>query len=139
MALAPREASMFACITDTVVAPGGALPAVRDTDAAGAFDATLAASPALNRAALRVALYALEVAPLVLGEGARLRRLAPERRAAVLSRLSRSPATAALVDAMQGIAHLCYYGDRAVSERLGYDAAAVVTRAKAMRTLERRW
>ncbi|MDX6672980.1 MAG: hypothetical protein QOH11_398, partial [Solirubrobacteraceae bacterium] len=35
--LRPREASMFACIAETVVAPGGGLPPLRRTDAVAAF------------------------------------------------------------------------------------------------------
>ena len=38
--LTPREASIFACVCDTVVAPEPVLPPVRDTDAVAFFDAT---------------------------------------------------------------------------------------------------
>ena len=51
--LTPREASIFACITDTVVAPEPILPPVRDTDAVGFLDRWLAAAPAMNRIGLR--------------------------------------------------------------------------------------
>ena len=51
--LHPREASMFACIADTVVAPAEGLPPLRRTDAVAAFAACLAAAPAPNRALLR--------------------------------------------------------------------------------------
>ena len=124
-----REASIFACFADVVVAPQAPLPAVADTDLAAAFDTALAAGPALNRAGLRLALYALEVAPLALGFGARLRRLPPERRIAVMARLERG-ALAGIVKALRGIAQLSYYGDSGVMRTLGYDAAAVVARAR---------
>jgi hypothetical protein len=130
---------MFACLTDTVVAPADGLPAVRDTDAIDAFDATLAAGPGLNRVGLRAALYVLELAPLALGEGARMRRLAPARRIAVLTRLERNAAAAGLVDAMRAIAYLCYYGDAGAAARVGYDADAVVARGRALRIREARW
>ena len=59
----PREASIFACVCDTVVAPEHQLPAVRNTDAVGAFDRWLAGSPRPHRAALRGLLHAAELAP----------------------------------------------------------------------------
>ena len=40
--LTPREASIFACVCDTVVAPAPVLPPVRDTDAVGFLDRWLA-------------------------------------------------------------------------------------------------
>ena len=40
-ALSGREASIFACVTDTVVAPADGLPPVRDTDAVRFFDERL--------------------------------------------------------------------------------------------------
>jgi hypothetical protein len=66
-ALTPREASIFACVCDTIVAPEPALPAVRDTDAVAAFDRLLAAAPRINRVALRVLLYVAELGPGALG------------------------------------------------------------------------
>src|SRR4051794_17024075 len=78
--LTPREADVFRCFADTVVAPRA--PAIRDTDASAFLDDWLAESPALNRHGIRAMLYALEVAPLATGAGARLRRLPAERRRA---------------------------------------------------------
>lgn len=138
-AIRPREASIFACFVDAVVAPDGRLPAVRDTDAVLAFDAHLRAAPRANRAAMRLALYVLELAPLALGRGERLRRLRPAQRQAVLDGLERRPASAAAVQALRGLAQLCYYGDAAVLLRLGYDADAVVARGRELRTREVRW
>lgn len=136
--LTPREASAFACICDTVVAPVPPLPPVAQTDAVLAFDRTLQASPPLNRAGLRAMVVALEVAP-VLTTGRRLRRLAPGQRAAALERLEATPAGAGLVKAIRGIAHLAYYGDARVMRTLGYDPDAVVARAAAVRAAEARW
>jgi hypothetical protein len=139
VAIGAREASIFACLCDAVVAPRPPLPAVRATDATAAFDAGLAGAPRLNRLALRTALLALEVAPLALGFGARLRRLAPPQRAAALARLDRCAPVAPLLKALRGMAHLSYYGDLRVLNELGYDPEAIVARAAALRELERRW
>ena len=137
-ALHPREASMFACLADTVVAPAATLPPIGRTDAVRAFDAILTASPALNRAALRVLLYAVEAAPLLLGYRARLRRLSPDRRAAALQRLEDGPAGQA-VRPLTALAKLAYYGDDGVARSLGYDADALVARGRALREAEVRW
>ena len=136
--LHPREASMFACVADTVVAPAGALPPVHRTDAVAAFGAHLAASPRANRALLRALLYAVEVAPVVLGYGARLRRLRPEARIAALERLEAGPAGVTLRP-LTALAKLTYYGDDGVARTLGYDADAVVARGRALREAEVRW
>jgi hypothetical protein len=128
-----REASIFACVCDTVVAPDGRLPAVAQTDAAFAFDRLLAASPRLNRIGLRVLFVTLELAPLIVGAGGRLRRLTLPQRVEVLARLERTAAGAGLIKAARGVAQLSYYGDDAVMRRLGYDADAVVARARKAR------
>ena len=76
-ALSPREASIFACLADTVVAPEPVLPPVRETDAVAFFDRWMARSPRANRVALRGLLYTIEIAPRFLGFGDRMRRLDP--------------------------------------------------------------
>jgi hypothetical protein len=136
--LHPREASMFACIADAVVAPGGGLPPLRHTDAVAAFGVNLAAAPAANRAMLRALLYAVEAAPLLLGYGARLRRLSPDARTEALERLEAGPAGGALRP-LTALAKLSYYGDDGVSRALGYDPDAVVARGRALREAEVRW
>jgi hypothetical protein len=136
--LHPREASMFACLADTVVAPAGALPPVRRTDAVAAFGACLEAAPATNRALLRALLYVVEAAPLLLGYGARLRRLSPGARTEALERLEAGPAGSALRP-LTVLARLSYYGDAGVSRVLGYDPDAVVARGRALRATEVRW
>ena len=127
-----RELSIFACVTDTVVAPLPPLPPVHETDAAPAFAHSLEAAPALNALALRAALLALELAPLALGFGARLRRLSPAERERALAKLDRGP-LAPLLKAVRSLAHLHYYGDARVMRLLGYDADAVVARAAEVR------
>lgn len=139
-AISGREASIFACVTDTVVAPEPALPAVRDTSAVAFFDRWLQRSPWLNRVGLRALLYAAELAPLATGAGTRLRRLDEAGRAEALAALggSRSAPARQLVKVLKGMACLAYYGDDAVMLRLGYDADAVVSRARALRASEGR-
>ena len=43
--LSPREASIFACVADTLLAPAPPLPPIGQTDAVRAFDAWLARAP----------------------------------------------------------------------------------------------
>ena len=138
--LTPREASIFACVCDTVVAPEPVLPPVRETDAVAFLDRWLAASPRLNRAGLRALIYAAELAPRALGLGHRLRALPVDERAMALERAGSAtrPKVKALLKLIKSIACLAYYGDDAVMARLGYDADAVVSRGRALRATEGR-
>jgi hypothetical protein len=138
-ALSPREASIFACLCDTIVAPEPLLPAVRETDAVAAFDRMLAAGPALNRLALRALLYAIELAPRPL-TGVRLRSLGEAQRARLLARLEavRTPQIRQLANLVKSVAYLSYYGDGQVIRRLGYDPDRVMQRARALRAEEAR-
>ena len=133
-----REANVLACLLDTVVAPGGALPPLARTDAMRFLDGYLAASPRLNRIGVRALLYALEVGPRLLGYGARLRSLPVERRLAFLDAVGRTPAGPA-VQGVEVMAKMAYYGDDGVTRTLGYDPDAVVARAREVRTAEGRW
>lgn len=139
LVLTPREASIFACVCDTVVAPEPLLPPVRHTDAVESFDRMLAASPRLNRAALRALLYAAELAPKTV-RMKRLRRLHPGQRGRALERLEavRSPRARELVKLTSGLACLSYYGDDEVMRRLGFDAGERVRRGQELRTSEGR-
>jgi hypothetical protein len=139
-AITPREASIFACVCDTVVAPGDVLPPVGQTDAALFFDRWMSRSPRLNRLALRALLHVVELAPLALGFGRRLRRLDPAARAEYLARAERAgPAQLRqLAKLVKGMAFLSYYGDDAVMLRIGYDAEANVRRGRALRLTEGR-
>jgi hypothetical protein len=137
--ITPREASMFAALCDAFVAPAGAMPAVRETDAVFAVNANLAVAPPLNRIGVRAALYAFELAPLLMGYGRRLRRLDADERSEVVGRLGRNAALGPLVEGIRAIAHLCYYGDLEVLRSYGYDPQQVVDRAAALRVGENRW
>jgi hypothetical protein len=133
--LSPREASIFACLADTVVAPEPLLPPVRDTDAVAFFDRMMGRAPRVNRVALRTLLYVLETGPRLLGFGARMRSLTPEQRAEYLRTIeqNRLPQLRQLGKLMQGFGQLAYYGDDQVMLRIGYDAEANVARARAVR------
>lgn len=104
-----READIFACFVDTVVAPAPPLPPVGQTDAVESFARWLEAAPRLNRGALRALLLTLELAPRITGAGARLRRLNPDQR---LSFLQRAPRAA--VEPLRAAAAMSYYGDAQV-------------------------
>lgn len=134
-ALTPREASIFACLVDTVVAPAPPLPPVAATDAVQAFDAWLARAPRPNRTALRALLYAIEVAPRLTGFGGRLRRLNAPSRLAFFERLERAPSGAArsVAEVLRSTAASSYYGDAGVMRALGYDAAERVARGQELR------
>ena len=128
--LSGREASIFACLCDTVVAPEAPLPPVEHTDAVAAFDRYLAGSPRMNRVGLRALVLLAELAPRVLGQRARLRRLGQEERARAL-RAAEGSRARPLVDALEFVIRLSYFGDDGVMRLLGYDAEANLRRARA--------
>lgn len=132
--LTPREASIYACLVDSIIEPAPPLPEVSRSRAAFIFDAWLAQAPAVNRAALRGLLYAAELSPIALGERARLRRLPRHRRTVVIERLADGPpAGHRLLVLARLFAVVGYYGDDAVSLQLGYDADSVVARGRRLR------
>ena len=139
-ALSPREASIFACLADTVVAPEPVLPPVRETDAVEFFDRWMARAPRANRIALRGLLLTLELAPRFLGFGARMRQLDPDQRAQYLHAIERNriPQLRQLAKLMQGFGQLAYYGDDRVMLRIGYDAEANVARGRKLRARDGR-
>ena len=139
-ALSPREASIFACMTETLVAPEALLPPVRETDAVAFFDRWMARSPKLNRLGIRGLLLALELAPRLQGYGRRLRELEPAERARFLAGVDQSPAAPLrqLSKLVKGFALLSYYGDDTVMRRIGYDADSNVRRGRELRALEGR-
>ena len=139
-ALTPREASIFACFTDAVVAPEPLLPPVRDTDAVAFFDDWMARSPRLNRVGMRTLLYVLELSPLVSGFRSRLRRLDRSARARWLVALERAPRPELrlLFKLVKGAAQLSYWGDDRLMLRVGYDADANVRRGRELRAREGR-
>jgi hypothetical protein len=138
--LTPREASIFACLVDTVAAPEPVLPPVAQTDCAFFFDRWMALSPKLNARGLRALLYALELMPLALGYGARLRRLPVDERVRFIKAVERNPNrhVRQLVKLLKGAAFLAYYGDDHVMLRIGYDAEANLQRGRELRAREGR-
>jgi hypothetical protein len=138
--LAPREASIFACLVDTLAAPEPVLPPVAQTDCAFAFDRWMAASPAVNARGMRALLLALEVMPVTMGFGHRFRRLPVHERAHFFQKVEHSPNKhlRQLTKVLKGAAFLAYYGDDNVMRRIGYDAQANVDRARALRAKEGR-
>ena len=135
-----REAQIFTCFADTVVAPEPLLPPVRSTDAADFLATWLDLAPKLNAAGLRAAIVALDLAPLGLGYRHRLRKLPRDDRAEVIRRIEKhkSPAVRQAAKALKGVAFLCYYGDDSLMKRLGYDADANAARGRALRAAEGR-
>jgi hypothetical protein len=114
------------------------MPAVAGTDAKAFLARYLEASPRVNRAGLRALLYALELGPLLLGYGRRMRRLPAAERVRYLDRVDRSRLRL-LAEAIEAVAELAYYGDDGVMQALGYDPDAVVARGRELRTREGRW
>jgi hypothetical protein len=134
-----REASIFACFTDAVVAPEPFLPAVRETDAVAFFDHWMGLLPRANRAGMRALLLLAELAPIV-SHGARLRRIDRARRGDWIQRVERSGNghVRMLMKLMESAAQLSYYGNDAVLGQLGYDAEANLRRGRELRTAEGR-
>jgi hypothetical protein len=139
-AITPREASIFACLCDTVVAPAPPLPPVSSTDAAAFFDRWLAKAPRLNRVAMRALLYVAELCPRVLGFDRRLRSLSPEERGRLLGSLERAgqPGLRELVRLVEAVSSLSYYGDDRVLRHAGYDPDANLRRARELRVRDGR-
>ena len=134
-----REASIFACFTDAVVAPEPVLPPVRDTDAVSFFDHWVGVLPRANRVGMRALLLTAELAPLFT-HGGRLRRLDRERRTAWVTSVERSANghVRMLMKLMESAAQLAYYGDDGILGRLGYDADANLERGRRLRAAEGR-
>ena len=139
-ALTPREASIFACFTDAVVAPEPVLPPVRDTDAVDFFDDWMVRSPRLNRVGMRMLLYVLELSPLLTGSRKRLRRLDGAGRARWLSAIehARRPELKLVYKLMKGAAQLSYWGADSLMLSVGYDPDERVRRGRELRALEGR-
>jgi hypothetical protein len=139
-ALTGREASIFACFTDAVVAPEPLLPPVSQTDAVAFFDDWMARSPRINRAGMRTLLYLLELSPLATGFRHRLRKLDRDARARWLHAIehARRPELRLVFKLVKGAAQLSYWGDDQLMLRVGYDADANVRRGRELRAREGR-
>jgi hypothetical protein len=139
-ALTPREASIFACFTDTVVAPEPLLPPVRETDAVASFDDWISRAPRLNRLGMRALLYVFELSPLVTGSRSRLRRLDRGGRARWVRAIghARRPELKLAFKLLKSAAQLSYWGNDRVMLEVGYDADANVRRGRELRAREGR-
>lgn len=138
--LSKREASIFACLTDAVVAPEPVLPPVRQTDAVRFLDDWLTRIPRVNRIGLRALLWLTELSPLASGRRTRLRRLDRPARTDWLDRVEHAPVDQVrlLAKVLTSSARLAYYGDDEVLRRLGYDAQANLERGRRLRREEGR-
>ena len=138
--LTPREASIFECVCDTVVAPAAALPPVRETDAVEFFDGWLARAPRPNRVALRGLLNLAEVPPRLRGFRRGLRALPEPERERLLFELEKAarPRIRQLVKLLKGMTFLSYYGDDRVMRQLGYDPEERIRAAREVRAREGR-
>ena len=139
-ALTPREASIFACFTDAVVAPEPVLPPVRDTDAVEFFDDWMAHSPRLNRTGMRALLYVLELSPLATGFRTRLRRLDGDARVRWLHAIEHAPRPELrlVFKLLKSAAQLSYWGNDDLLLRVGYDPEANLRRGRELRAREGR-
>jgi hypothetical protein len=89
---------------------------------------------------MRALLHVIELMPVLMGYGARLRRLGVSERVRWLEAVERnaSPRVRQLTKLVKGAAFLSYYGDDAIMRRLGYDAGANVARGRALRARDGR-
>lgn len=138
--VSPREASMFACITDAMLRPEPDLPPVSETTAVYFFDSYLSCGPKLNAVGFRAVLWCCELAPFITGYGKRFRRLDAYERARFLQGWSESrvPQLRASFKLIKSIGGLSYYNDGGVLKRCGYDPDANVARGRALREKEGR-
>ncbi len=138
--ISKREASIFACLIDTIVAPAAPLPPVRETDAVAFLDRWLARSPRPQRVGLRILIHVTELGPLLSGFSHRMRRLSRPQRLRYVRRLERAPLTPVrqISKLVAGMATLAYYGDDTVMRMLGYDPEANLARGRGVREREGR-
>lgn len=138
--LRPREAAVFAALTDAYCAPAPVLPPVGRSDAVPFVDELAGASPPVNRIGFRLILRLVDLAPYVRGYRARFRALARSQRDEFLRGLDRSRwfilRTAGRL--LKTIALMSYYGDANVLRQLGYDPEANLARARELRAKEDR-
>lgn len=139
-ALAPREASIFACLVDAYTEPEPPFPAVRATGAVEFLDRWIAEAPAANRLGLRALLYVCELAPLLGGRRSRFRRLERGERVELLRALEASRIVPLKLSAklVRVAVTLSYYGDPGVMRACGYDPEEKIARSRALREREGR-
>jgi hypothetical protein len=139
-AMKPRDAAVFASLTDAYCAPAAPFPPVRDSDALAFAGELVAASPRVNRAGFRVILRLLDIAPLAGRHRARFTSLTRSQREEFLLRLDRSRWFLLRVTGrlLKTLALMSYYGDATVLRETGYDPDAVIARGQALRSTEGR-
>lgn len=138
-ALRRHEAAIFAAVVDVYCEPEPVFPPVSATDAVNFIDELAGSSPRLNRAAFRALLGLLELAPLPHYR-ARFTALDRGRRARFVRGLDRSRWLLPRITSrlLKTLAVTSYYGDERVLHVSGYDPAANLARAHALRRQERR-
>lgn len=139
-AITPREASIFACVAETLVQPRPPLPPIAATDTVASFDRWMALSPPRNRAGFRALLYVLEVGPRLTGRRRRLRRLDPSERRRYWHALGSAPLPSIreLAKLVEAMVFASYYGDDAIMRTLGYDPEANLRRGRELRARDGR-
>jgi hypothetical protein len=139
-ALKPREAAIFAGLTDAYCGPATRLPSVRESDAVPFLNRLLEASPRINRIGFRVILRLLDLAPLLRGYRLRFSRLAATQRDEFLRGLDKSRWLLLRIAArlLKTVAVMSYWGDPRVLRASGYDPDANVARGRALRAREGR-
>jgi hypothetical protein len=135
-ALRPREAAVFAALTDSYCAPNRP---VGQSDATAFAQELAATSPAVNRIGFRIILRLVDLAP-VARRGKRFTELGRAQRDEFLLGLDRSRWFLMRTSGrlLKTITMMSYYGDRDVLCELGYDPSANITRGRALRTKEGR-
>jgi hypothetical protein len=140
MTLKPREAAIFACLTDAYCRPSQSLPDVDRSDAAAFANELVRMSPRVNRLGFRVILRLVDLAPLLRGYGSRFNKLARRQRDEFLHGLDKSRWFLLRIASrlLKTVTVMSYYGDPLVLRELGYDPDANLARARALREREGR-
>jgi hypothetical protein len=138
--LKPREAAVFAALTDAYCSPVPALPAVGEGDAVAFSNELAMASPLINRIGFRVILRLIDLAPFLRGHRKRFTALARAQRDEFLAGLDASRWFLLRITGrlLKTVTMMSYYGDRAVLLELGYDAEANLARGRTLRAREGR-
>jgi hypothetical protein len=136
-ALRPREAAVFAALTDSYCAPAN--QPVGESDATEFAQELASVSPAVNRIGFRLILHLVDLAPF-LRRRKRFTALAGAQRDEFLRGLDRSRWFILRTGGrlLKTITMMSYYGDREVLRGLGYDADANLARGRALRAREGR-
>jgi hypothetical protein len=140
MALKPREAAVFAALTDAYCGPVPPFPSVAESDAIEFVGELVGASPRINRLGFRVILRLVDLAPLMRGYRARFRTLGSPQRDEFLRGLDKSRWFLLRVTGrlLKTITLMSYYGDAGVLRLGGYDPDANVARGRGLRAREGR-